>query len=174
MEEKFKTIENFPKYKISNKGYVISTHFGKEKILKMHTTLSGYLYVNAYNKDGRKKLYIHREVAKHFCYNDDIENKICVNHIDENKTNNYSNNLEWCTYSYNLNYGSRQGWQKKYHSKKVKALNIKTNKIEFFDSKNDFMIQTKGKNNGAANRALNNHLSGKKETFYDYRVLQID
>ena len=29
----------------------------------------------------------------------------CVNHIDENKLNNKSENLEWCTYQYNARYG---------------------------------------------------------------------
>lgn len=30
----------------------------------------------------------------------------CVNHKDENKLNNNSNNLEWCTQTYNHNYGN--------------------------------------------------------------------
>ena len=31
-----------------------------------------------------------------------------INHKDENKANNYIENLEWCTVKYNCNYGSRQ------------------------------------------------------------------
>ena len=34
-----------------------------------------------------------------------------MNHIDENKTNNNVNNLEWCTYKYNNNYGTKKNRQ---------------------------------------------------------------
>ena len=30
-----------------------------------------------------------------------------VNHIDENKTNNKLENLQYCTFNYNINYGTR-------------------------------------------------------------------
>ena len=34
------------------------------------------------------------------------ENLPCINHKDENPFNNCLDNLEWCTHSYNTNYGS--------------------------------------------------------------------
>lgn len=51
----------------------------------------------------RKKILIHRLVAKHFI--DNPYNYPEVNHKDEDKTNNHIDNLEWCTHLYNMNYG---------------------------------------------------------------------
>lgn len=50
---------------------------------------------------------IHRLVAIAFVTNDDPIHKTQVNHIDENKMNNSSDNLEWCTPKYNAEYGTR-------------------------------------------------------------------
>ena len=44
-------------------------------------------------------------VAETFIPN--IDNLPIINHKDENKLNNQVDNLEWCTQSYNINYGNR-------------------------------------------------------------------
>lgn len=57
-------------------------------------------------KDGKiKRFLIHRLVAEAFIPNPN--NLPCINHKDENTHNNKANNLEWCTYKYNDNYGTR-------------------------------------------------------------------
>ena len=48
----------------------------------------------------RKTILVHREVAKAFLYKQD--GKDFVNHIDGNKENNSTTNLEWCTRSENM------------------------------------------------------------------------
>ena len=42
-----------------------------------------------------------------------------MNHKDENKENNALPNLEWCTYEYNINYGSHNEKSAKSRSKPV-------------------------------------------------------
>lgn len=53
----------------------------------------------------KKKSYsVHRLVAETFIENPN--NYPCVNHKDEDKTNNSVGNLEWCNHRYNVNYGT--------------------------------------------------------------------
>lgn len=56
---------------------------------------------------------IHRLVAEHFIPN--INNHPIVNHKDNDATNNTVDNLEWCSYSYNLQYAEDQGRLKQSH-----------------------------------------------------------
>ena len=57
-------------------------------------------------KNGEAIQYrVHRLVAE--TYLDNPNNLPCVNHKDENTLNNHMSNLEWCTYEYNINYGTR-------------------------------------------------------------------
>lgn len=85
----------------------------KERKLKPRLSKNGYLTVMLFkNKEGKTKA-IHKLVAKTFILNN--KNKRCVNHKDENKLNNCVDNLEWCSYKYNNNYGTKN------ESKKVKV-----------------------------------------------------
>lgn len=80
-------------------------------IIKQHMHSKGYKIVPL-TKDGKtKSVFVHRIVAMAFLANPD---KLpCINHKDEDKTNNFAENLEWCTYQYNNAYGSKP----KKHSK---------------------------------------------------------
>jgi hypothetical protein len=74
-------------------------------LIKQQIDKYGYVYVKLCKFGIAKKHKVHRLVAEAF-----IENPLnlpCVNHKDENKTNNHVDNLEWCTVSYNNSYGSR-------------------------------------------------------------------
>ena len=79
----------------------------------------GYLLIGLCMNGKVKKFRIHRLVAMAFIPNNDPTNKIQVNHIDEIKTNNCVENLEWCTREYNNNYGTKTERSVKVKSKKV-------------------------------------------------------
>ncbi len=114
--EHWKDIEGFEGlYQVSNLGKVKSlkrkTYSRRrykehpERILKDNVDAHGYVYYFLY-KDGKAKRYKgHKLVAHAFIPNPN--NYPFINHKDENKANNCVSNLEWCTPSYNLNYGSR-------------------------------------------------------------------
>lgn len=87
-------------YWVSNLGRVKS----KRKILK---PINGEYLKVGLSKNGKQKTFtIHRLVAQEFVNNP--KNKPQVNHKDENKHNNNSNNLEWVTFQENMNYGTKQ------------------------------------------------------------------
>ena len=109
MNEIWKDIEGYEGlYQISNLGRVKSlgnNKTRKEKILKSSKNTNGYLLVNLHKEGKQKHYYIHRLVVIAFIPNPD--NLSQVNHINEDKTDNRVENLEWCDSKYNLNYGTR-------------------------------------------------------------------
>lgn len=95
-------------YQASNDGKVRSlnyNHTREKKIMKQSTDKLGYKRVMLCKNGKRKTFQVHRLVAIIFIPNP--KNLPCVNHKDENPSNNHINNLEWCSYSYNNNYGTR-------------------------------------------------------------------
>lgn len=95
----FKPIQGYEGlYYITKDGRVYSSI--QNKWLKPIINNNGYPTVNL---QGQKKL-IHRLIAESFIPNPD--NLPVVNHKDENKLNFSIDNLEWCTYKYNNNYGT--------------------------------------------------------------------
>ena len=94
-------------YEVSNMGNVRSLgndRTRKEKILKPRLS-SQYTSVILCKNKNKKQFYIHQLVANAFVPNPD--NLPVVNHKNELKYDNRSENLEWCTYKYNSNYGTR-------------------------------------------------------------------
>lgn len=108
LNEEFRDIKGYEGlYQVSNYGRVKSLTRNvknnsvlREKILKNNIRKNKYCQVNLYKNTIYKKISIHRLVIGTFILN--LENKPCVNHIDGNPTNNRLDNLEWCTYSENI------------------------------------------------------------------------
>lgn len=110
MEEIWKDIAGYENlYMVSNLGRVKSLarwHRRTDTILKPHNVNGNYKHVRLADNNRNYIGYsIHRLVAIAFILNPD--NLPCVNHKDENPANNKADNLEWCTYKYNVNYGTR-------------------------------------------------------------------
>lgn len=115
-KEVWKTVVDFEGiYEVSNLGNVRSltrdvvrgngVMLKRGKIIAQNKTTNGYLTVHLYKDTVRTVKLVHRLVAEAFIPNPD--NLPEVNHKDENKHNNTSKNLEWCTRAYNGSYGSR-------------------------------------------------------------------
>ena len=102
MNDMKKMVEGFPNYTIDRSGNVRNEVTGHPVKARCEPR-TGYVYVALYNNRKGKRALVHRLVAKAFLPNP--ANLPCVNHKDENKRNNSTENLEWCTYKYNANYG---------------------------------------------------------------------
>lgn len=75
-----------------------------ERIMTPRVKRNGYAQIGLY-QDGKAKSYtIHRLVAIVFIPNPN--GFPYVNHKDEDRLNNSVDNLEWCTPSYNIHYGT--------------------------------------------------------------------
>ena len=111
-EEIWKDVKGYEGlYVVSNLGRVKRLPVGKQwPSKKTHNNIrkqalkNGYLCVNLSKQNKVKWFGVHRLAATAFIPNPN--NYPHVNHIDENKTNNRVDNLEWCTQSQNKLHGT--------------------------------------------------------------------
>ena len=166
-------------YQVSNKGRVKGlerTAAGKngsmrtirERFLKPRANQKGYLRVDFSNGNGKgKTFYVHRLVCEAF--HENLENKPCVNHIDENKTNNTASNLEWCTYKENINHGTHNARAAKTKSKSIGQYTTNGKLIKVWQSTMEVERQLGFDNGNISAAAL-----GKYKTAYGYVWKYVD
>ena len=112
--------EIYDNYKISNLGRLINLNYrrtGKAKLMKPFDNGHGYLQVHLSKNKITKTFLVHRLVSEIFIPNPN--NLTEINHIDEDKTNNRVDNLEWKSHKGNCNHGTRNKRMAKTKSKKV-------------------------------------------------------
>ena len=152
MEEIWKDIEGYEGiYQVSNlgrvrsldrlvpaacalsKGNQVVNYLRKGVILKPHIAgKSGYQYVALSIGDKPKYCRVHRLVACAFIPNPD--NLPEVNHIDEDKSNNRVDNLEWVTHIQNEHHGTKiERGARTRDRRPVEALNEKGEVVASYD-----------------------------------------
>ena len=183
MEEIWKQVKGYEGiYEVSNLGRVKSlartvraiygraTHYSeqkvKERILKPSFSTYGYAYVALARNGKSKTTLVHRIVAEAFIPNpDDLP---CVNHKDENPSNDCVDNLEWCTYSYNNTYKNIH-LRKKHTNRKIIQYDLDMNELKRWDSITEaakfYGIQTT--NISACCIGKRNHCAGFKWRYYE-------
>ena len=121
MEEIWKDVKGFEgRYQVSNLGRVrsLDRYDGLNRLVRgrmLNPSMNkgrGYLRVSL--SDGHRKYThyeVHRLVALHFVSG--YKKGLVVNHKNEIKTDNRAENLEFCTYKYNLNYSDVVAWKRK-------------------------------------------------------------
>lgn len=114
---------DFSNYYINKNGIIINKKFNN-KIIKTYKNENGYIVIFLYFSPKEKKQFqLHRLIGKYFLkdgekyFNDDT---YVINHVDENKSNNNIDNLEWITYKNNT-----------IHSigKKIAKIDVDTNNV---------------------------------------------
>jgi hypothetical protein len=122
--------DNLNRFEVSTYGRLknsITQHIYKQDVLS-----SGYCSVRVTLGSRKNKMHIliHKAVAYTFLNNDN--NYPEVNHKDGNKTNNYANNLEWCTSHDNQQHKYDNGL---FDTDKIKGENNGASKLTWDDVK---------------------------------------
>lgn len=148
-------IQGYEDYYVDEVGNVYSTK--THKYVSQQKGRDGYYYVQLCKDGIRRHIATHRLVAKHYVENP--SNYPVVNHKDENRENNESSNLEWCTEKYNTNYGNSRTKHAKAVSKSVVC--IETGEV--------FLSQKEaGQSKGIAHQHICDCCKGKNQTCGGY------
>ena len=91
--EVFRSVDGYENHTVSSFGRVKNTKTGR--ILKGFDDGRGYVIVQLFKDGNRRNHKIHRLVANAFL--DNPNDKLCVDHKDNNKTNNNISNLRFAT-----------------------------------------------------------------------------
>ena len=160
--ERWKDIKGFTRYEVSDLGRVRNKY--NKKLKAIRCAKNGYCITDLKEDGVKSTKYIHRLVSEAFV--DNPNNLPCVNHKDEDKTNNRFDNLEWCTVAYNNTYNDRAKKVGKHHRthhplcKHIRC--IETGEI--FTS-----VRDAGRKTNICSMSISYCLNGKQKTAGGYR-----
>ena len=127
-------------YLISELGNVYLESRAKE-VVPFEGGTGNYLMINLWHNNENRLIAVHRLVAE--CYIPNPLDKRTVNHIDGCRKNNSVGNLEWSTYSENLQHavdtGLAQRGETKVNAKLTDAI-VAQIKLEIVAGKRDTLI----------------------------------
>lgn len=103
----YRTLPEFPNYRVGSDGTVLSNRRGRWKALKPGTAKSGYQVVVLCNDVEQKSVNVHRLVLEAFVGPCPDGMECC--HNDGDRSNNGLDNLRWDTHSENCQDASRHG-----------------------------------------------------------------
>lgn len=139
MKEQWRTAiydgEIYEDFEVSNLGRIKSLNYrrtGKAELMNPSENTDGYFKVNLRKNGENKTCYVHRLIAQTFIPNP--ENKPEINHIDEDKTNNRVDNLEWKWHKDNINHGTHNERSAKARSKPVLQFSLTGDFIREWES----------------------------------------
>ena len=156
----FFKIKGFNNYEISKLGVVRNYKSGR--ILKPFADKDGYLKHCLSENNKKKYVFLHRIIAMTFI--DNPENRPCINHIDENKSNNDISNLEWCTVKENNSHGTRTKRASEKCCKSVIQLDLNNIFLGVFSSMKEASLKT-----GALQSHISSCCSGKRKSAGGYK-----
>lgn len=171
----WRPITDFPNYQVSDSGEVVNIVTGKQ--LKPIHERTGYSHVTLCGDGRHKQTSIHRLVAREFINNP--ENKPMVNHIDGNKANNHVDNLEWCTYSENMQHAYRTGLQKpiasQIESSLARSAEVRRKPVRNINTGVEYpSIAECAKAENINHSAVSAHLAGKvKRPRFEYMIKEV-
>lgn len=158
LDEEIKDIPGYEGLYAITKTGKVWTHINKKFLIPKKTEMN-CIQVQLYKNNKKEYCNVHRLVM--ITWNPHLSSEqLQVNHLDEDRTNNNLDNLEWCTSTYNINYGTRNKRVADKLKKQVRC--IETGQI--FESQNavaEFLGQKSVSN-------ISNCLSGKQKTCGGY------
>lgn len=129
-------------YQVSNLGFV----YKDGERINQNINADGYLVISV---KGNRTIGVHRMVALAFVENNNVNIKKEVNHIDFDRQNNKSTNLEWLTHADNVRYSHENNrYPKRYGENNS---NFGNNKLSKFYNENPDIALEKQSRKGTQN-----------------------
>lgn len=160
--ERWKTIDGYPNYSVSDHGRVVSTARGQRREMKASDDRYGYPKIMISNDGIRATVGVHQLVARAFV--DGYAQDMQVNHINGDKHDNRASNLEWMTVGDNLRHAYATGLN---HGPRKKVRVIETGGV--YDSERDCAEAVGGSRSG-----VNGCLKGRRSTHKGFHYEFVD